>query len=142
MDELIYDKICVMTFVMTVDGWTDLWWYVCHDLCHDRWWMNPMMDELIYDDMCVMTFVMTIDGWIQWWMNLLMLICALVCKQRLIGDRYLPMMDLCTGVRELYLDDKALELDSYQMKTSALELGVRQIQVEDQDVDKIEWQDH
>ncbi len=61
-----------------------------------------------------------------------MMKCALVDKQRLPGDRYLQMVDLCTEVRQLQLDDKATRVlgDKY-LQTMDLCSGIRQLYLHD-----------
>ena len=55
---------------------------------------------------------------------------------RVLGDRYLETMDLCSGVRQLHLDVQCTRVRQLLDEDKWLELGVRQFQVEDQDLDK------
>jgi len=47
-------------------------------------------------------------------------------QAKLTRDRYLRMVDLCSGIKQLHLHalDSALELDSFKIKINILELGV------------------
>ncbi len=61
-----------------------------------------------------------------------MMKCALVDKQRLPGDRFLQMVDLCARVKQLELDDKDTGLlgDRY-LQMMDLCSGVRQLHLDD-----------
>ncbi len=61
-----------------------------------------------------------------------MMKCALVDKQRLPGDRFLQMVDLGVGVKQLQLDDKDTRLlgDRY-LQMMDLCSGVRQLHLDD-----------
>jgi len=57
-----------------------------------------------------------------------MMECALVDKQRLSRDRYFKMVDLCTRVKQLQLDDKGTRVHGNKyLQTMDLYSGVRQL---------------